>query len=266
MGEEHVAGEVTQVVHDTVDTEVVSVGGIIAINRRLLLVKRQFSHTVDGIACVVGLLRHTVAGTLEHDTTTPDGCHVATLDGVQQTTGVDRAEAELIKVSHVGRAIFTDELRVLEKVFKLVGGHTPSGTVRLVVLIPDSHALLHTVVQYEVGALTVAHAVVRLLGDGLISAVVVGTIVTNMQLAPTIDECQVTITIEATHMLCAESDEVAVVDIAQGCRHISKDGRGAGRHLVATRGDISTSEDSIMDGDTRLIIDEIPSAVMVLIL
>ena len=89
----HVAGQVAHVVHQAVDAEVVAVGDIVTGNG-MLLVERQLAHAVDGVLNVLAHVGHAVLGTLQHHARAVDAAEVGALYGVQQSAGVDGAEAE----------------------------------------------------------------------------------------------------------------------------------------------------------------------------
>ena len=79
--EVHIAGQRTEVVHDTIDTKVVAMFLVLVVagistTHRCLLVQRHLTHTVDGVVGVVHRLRHTVLGTHHHHTATKDTTEV----------------------------------------------------------------------------------------------------------------------------------------------------------------------------------------------
>ena len=105
----YVTGQIAQIVHQTIDTKVVAMQGIVAsvwilitIGRcsdRSLLVERQLTDTVDGIVDVFAHLSHTILGALQHHARAEHATEVGTLDGVQQTSGIDRTEAVRLKTA-----------------------------------------------------------------------------------------------------------------------------------------------------------------------
>ena len=70
---------------------------------RMLLVERQFTHTVDGVVDVLTYLGHTVLGTLQHHAGAEHAAEVGTLDGVQQTAGIDGTETVRFEIGRVLR-------------------------------------------------------------------------------------------------------------------------------------------------------------------
>ena len=89
--EVHIAGQGSQVVHDTVNTKVVAVHLVVSISiacGRIHLVQRYLTYTVDGVVGIVHFLWHTVLGTLHHHATTEHSAEVGTLDGVHDTAGI----------------------------------------------------------------------------------------------------------------------------------------------------------------------------------
>ena len=60
----NVAGQVAQIVHNTINTEVVTVDLVVRVLNKTLLVQRHLSHTVDGILCSIAHVGYTVLGTL----------------------------------------------------------------------------------------------------------------------------------------------------------------------------------------------------------
>ena len=62
---------------------------------RKLLVQRHLTYTVNGVFGVIHHLWHTVLSTLHHHAATEHTAEVGTLDGVQDTTGIDGADTVL---------------------------------------------------------------------------------------------------------------------------------------------------------------------------
>ena len=65
----------------------------------MLLVERYLTHTVDGVVSMVHYLRHTVLSTLHHHAATEDTAEVGTLDGIHQTSCIDRQYSVLLPVT-----------------------------------------------------------------------------------------------------------------------------------------------------------------------
>ena len=140
--EVYVAGQRTQIVHDVIDAEVIAMNGFVGVskiirtlafrelscfcfailqrqvffNLGVLLVERYLTHTVDGVVGVIDNLRHTVLRPLHHHTATEHAAEVSTLDGIHQTTGIDRQHTVLLPVTSfrvcVNRAVSLKEVRV----------------------------------------------------------------------------------------------------------------------------------------------------------
>ena len=66
-----------------------------------LFIQRHLADTIDGVVGIVHHLRHTVLSTLHHHTTAEDTAEVGTLDGVHQTTSIDRAYTVLYPVTPI---------------------------------------------------------------------------------------------------------------------------------------------------------------------
>ena len=81
----------------------------------------------------------------------------------------------------------------------------------------------------------------------------VGTIVGDVQLTITINQSQVTITIESTHATSSDRDKVTVINIVDRCRSITKYCRGVSKYLSRTRRGVTTGKDGIMDNDAFFV-------------
>ena len=120
----HVAGQVAHVVHQAVDAEVVAVQVVVAIVVKPFHIQRHFAHAVDGVFDVLAHVGHAVLGTLQHHAAAEDTAEVGTLDGVQQSSGIDGAEAVGREGVLHGVAVFLHQLQIvllLEDVASLVG-------------------------------------------------------------------------------------------------------------------------------------------------
>ena len=249
-----IAGEVAEVVHDAVDTEVVAVQhiflGRIVAALCLRAVQGHLAHTVDGVVGVVGFLGHAVAGTLEHHTAAPDTHEVGTLHGVQQTSGIERAEAGFLPIGFV--AVIGCSLEDF-----LVFGFFESVSLRVGLLVV-SECLLALILQLEVGTFAVALLMVLLQGNLVLEAVEVGAVVGDVQLAEAIHEGEVAVAVETADVLRTDGDEVAVVHVAQRCRGIAEDGVGVHEDLVTTHRDVAAREDGVVDDDTGFVVYLVP--------
>ena len=226
----HIAGQITQVVHLAIDTEVVAVLAV-GIIPRSALIERQFSHTVQGVTSIVHLLRHTVAGSLQHNTAAEDSCHITTLNRVQQTTSIEGTESHFIKISQIGRTISIDIsletdgiilfiVKIVTKfLFELIRTQPivsiNRNSCRLSVQCTrHRNRSFCFIVQYKVSTLAVTHTVIGLLGDFFVSTVIVGAIVVDVYFAIAVHHRQVTIAIESARMFGTDGDKVTVVGIA----------------------------------------------------
>ena len=91
--------------------------------------------------------------------------------------------------------------------------------------------MLQTLVaQFVVVLLTLRKCVVCCFVNLICNAVVVRSVVGDVQSAIAVDERQVAVTIETTHMVGTDGDEVSLVDVVDGCRGIAKHGGGIGKH------------------------------------
>ena len=97
-----VAGEGTHAVHHAVDTEVVAMFHVdISSDNTVHLIQRHLTHTVHGVVGLIGHARHTVLSTLHHQSATEDTAEVSTLNGIHQTTCIDRAEAPQLPIGTI---------------------------------------------------------------------------------------------------------------------------------------------------------------------
>ena len=250
IGELHIAGEVAEVVHHAVDAKVVAmklilIGRVTAVQRRGT-VKRNLAHTVDGVVGVVGLLGHTVAGTLKHHTAAPNAHEVGTLEGVQQTTGIDGAEAGFYPIGCI--VITYTRTSTIEEIVVLFRCQLSTWIIILSILVGTMGLTFEF--QLEIGTFAVVQFMIFLNGDVVRETIEVGTIVADGQFAEAIDEGEVAVAIETADMLRTDGDEVAVIDVAQGCRDIAEDGVGVDEYLVTTHRHVTAGKDGIVDVDT----------------
>ena len=104
------------------------------------------------------------------------------------------------------------------------------------------------VVLLQVGELKVL-----LIGQLLREVIVVGTIVGDIELAVSIHEGKVTITIETTHMVATETHKVLGKHVDDSSRSVTIYGHRIGIHEVGTRGHVTTCKDGIANGDSHLV-------------
>ena len=144
----YVAGQRTQVVHDIIDTEIVTVNGLVqvhkiigelvfreisdwclacfqrqvCINHRILLIERHLTDTVDGVVGVVHNLWHTVLSTLHHHTTAEHTAEVGSLDGIHQTTRIDRQHTIFLPITSsrigINRTVTIEHVRICCRTFE----------------------------------------------------------------------------------------------------------------------------------------------------
>ena len=82
-----------------------------------------------------------------------------------------------------------------------------------------------------------------------IQSVVVGAIVSDVQLTIAVNHREVAATVDATGMLSADSNEVAMVDIVDGRSRVAKHRCSVGIGLIAVRRHIATRKHGIVDDD-----------------
>ena len=70
-------------------------------SNRYLLVQRHLTNTVDGVVGVINFLRHAVWGALHHHAAAEDTAEIGTLDGVHDTSGIDRNHAILLPIGRI---------------------------------------------------------------------------------------------------------------------------------------------------------------------
>ena len=252
----NVAGQVTEIVHKTVYSEIVAMSGITARIRireacscsyRMLLVEREFTHTIDGIVDVLAHLSHTVLRALEHHTRTKHTTEVSTLNSIQQTTCIDRAETVRLEiVLHlIGDSLVAQKIQIL---------FLRQALIFLIFHAVDGHIVLTLIFQLEVSTLTVREPAVLIDGDGLLQAVIVGAIVGDVQLTVAVNHRKVSTTIDTTGMLGSNGDEVTVIDIVECSCGIAVDGCGIGIGLIIVRRHVTTGEYGIVDVDTAFLL------------
>ena len=209
----------------------------------VLLVERQLAHAVDGVVDVLAHVGHTVLGALQHHAAAINAAEVGTLDGVQQSAGVDRAETIRCE-SIAGRiAILLKQFQV----FRLA-----EYLVFLVGHVADADVLFTLVLQLEVGTFAVGERAVLVEGYGLLQSVVVGAVVGDVQLTVALHQREVATAIDAAGVLGAYGDEVAVIDVVERRRGVAVYGGGVGILRIAVRRHVAAAEDGVVDGDAAL--------------
>ena len=265
VAEIDVAGQGTEEVHLVVDAEVVAVVGS--------LVERHLAHTVDGVVGVVHGGGHTVLCALHHHAAAPYAAEVGTLYGVHDATGIARANAVLhpvggtvVGVGHPEprHGVRDDNRRIAilhglvlaillhdEQRLQLVGRDGGPHGIGPAVVCP---AGLCTFVAYlVVGGLTVREGFVFLHTNRLLKPVEVGAVVGDVQFAVAVDERQVAVAVQTAGMARAYGDEVAVIDVMDGCRGVAEDcGRG-GIYLGGAWRGVAAAEDGVVDKDAFLV-------------
>ena len=116
---------------------------------RQLLVQRHLTNTVDGVLRLVVRINHTVLGTLEHHARTIDTAEVGTLDSVQQTTGIDRAETKFLPICFT----FIGIRQMIILFFA-------DPVIQMILMTIDVYIPLAQVFQLEVGSLAVGQLLV----------------------------------------------------------------------------------------------------------
>ena len=285
--EQHITGQGTKIVHITIDTEVVAVKGIVTriASYTCFLVQRNLAHTVDGVVGIVHHFRHTVPGTLHHHTATKDTTEVSTLDGVHDTTSIDRYHTILLPVAWVGHFLArnghnntitgcaTRKYRISiwfrkqchQFVHRQVGtlGFGSSCIIGGSFIVSASYQAL--VFQLIVSLLTFWQHLILIIFQLVFNMIVVGAVVGDVQLTVTINESQVAITIQATGMTSTDSNQVTVIDIVDRSGGITINSSSIGKQRTTTRSDVTSGKDGIMDDDTKVIKFR-PIAVIVLTL
>ena len=109
---------------------------------------------------------------------------------------------------------------------------------------------LTSVLQGEVSALTVGEAIIFLQTDVIRHAVVVGTVVGNVQFAVAVDQRQVTVAIKTAYMLRTDGDEVAVIDIHDIGADITHHRLRVGIDHIVTHRHVTTGKHGVTDDDT----------------
>ena len=110
-----------------------------------------------------------------------------------------------------------------------------------VALIPCADIL-----QFEVSTLTIGEFLVFIQFDSRLKSVEVSTIVGDVQLTVAIHHREVAATVEASRMLCADGDEVTMIDIIKCRRGIAINRCGISIGLIAVRSHIATGKHSVM--------------------
>ena len=85
--EVHIGCYGTEQVNHVVDTEVVTLDGVM-----LHLVERQLLYTVNGVIGVVNDIRHTVTGSAQNHSASEYAAEIGTLYGVHHTSGIQSTE------------------------------------------------------------------------------------------------------------------------------------------------------------------------------
>ena len=86
------------------------------------------------------------------------------------------------------------------------------------------------ILQLIVICFTFGKLIILFNGDFRRQAIIVGTIVGDVQSTITIDEGQVAIAVQTTRVSCTQRDQVAVIDIVNGCGGITEHGGRVGIH------------------------------------
>ena len=118
---------------------------------------------------------------------------------------------------------------------------------RFIGLVTLGITYLAHIFQLEIGTLTVGQRIVFLQRNLFVHAVVVSTVVGDVQFTIATYHRQVATTIEATRMLGTHGDEVLMVDIVECSRCIAEYRRSVGIGLVAVRRYVTTRKHGIID-------------------
>ena len=176
-------------------------------------------------------LRHTVLCPLHHHTATEDTAEVSTLDGIHQTTGIDGDNTILLPINRIGVFLARCWIRKKEIDFtvldtfkhrqQVIDGQRRSFAAFAACYMVGCAVLIRTfldalILQLIVIGLTLRKLVVRFNGDFRRQAVIVRTIVRDVQSTITIDKGQVAITVQTTRMSCTQRNQVTVIDIVDG--------------------------------------------------
>ena len=84
--------------------------------------------------------------------------------------------------------------------------------------------------QFIIRSLTGGQLFILANSDLSCDRIVVRTVVGNVQLTITVNECQVTVTVKTTCMSSTQCNKVAMIYIVDGCRGITEYRRGVGIH------------------------------------
>ena len=202
--------------------------GLVNCSYGLFLVERHLTHTVDGVVGVIHNLRHTVLCSLHHHTATKDTAEVCTLNGVHQTTGIDRNDTVLFPIEFV--RIFLARCRISKKnidisdldTFKhsqqVVDCQCRSLSMFAALWIVGCSVLIRTlldtlILQLIIICFAVRKQVILFNGDFWRQAIIVRTVVGNIKSTIAIDKSQVTVAIQTTRATCAQRNQVTVIDI-----------------------------------------------------
>ena len=256
----YVAGQVAQIVHRAIDTEIIAVSfvGIVGLTgRRVDLHQRELTYAVDGVAVVVEYRSHTVASALQHHTTSEHAHEVGALDSVQQTSGIDRTETVLIPVGTVVYILLAHSLVQVGQiiVFVLIDlvTYLMAGIGDTLFVLTAIKGSLTGKAQTEVGTLAVGQRVIFVHLDTLLQSVVVGAVVRDVQLTIAVNQREVAAAIQSTDMFGTDSDEITAINIAQGSCGVAEDGDGVGIYLVTTHSHITAGKHGIANDDTAVI-------------
>ena len=158
---------------------------------------------------------------MQYQTTAEHAAEIGTLDGIQQTTCIDRTETILYPVGCCLKFSWQCVILVLTDTVAMMISLSTDGDIRLT-----------QVFQFEVSTLTVGQLLIFFKGNLLVQSVVVGTIVGDVQLTIATYYRKVTTAVETAGMLCTYSDEVVMIDVVQGCRRIAEYGNRVGITLT----------------------------------
>ncbi len=239
------------------------------------MVERHLTYTVDGVVGVIDNLWHTVLCSLHHHSATEYAAEVSTLEGVHQTTSIDRAYTILFPVSWV-RIFLTrcciskkeidtavlDAFKQRQQVINGQSGGLAAAGLSVIVRTVLIRTLLDTFIFQLIVISLACRKCVELLDCNFFgNVIVVGTIVGNVQSTIAIYEREVTITVQSTKVSCSQGNQVAVIYIVDRCCSITKYRCGVGIHGRRTRRCITTSEYGVEDGNAG-VIQTTPSRVL----
>ena len=203
----------------------------------LLLVQRHLAHTVDGVVGIVELFRHAVGCPLHHHAATEDTAEVGTLDGVHDTSGIDRYHTVLLPNRFHGLAGGVDDIcSSCKQGQQLVLGQGGTGRIGRPGIVGTTTLSYAFVFHLIVSLFTRRQEVILFNGNLsavlVVDVVVVGAVVGDVQLAVAVDQRQVAIAVETTGMSRTDGDEVTVVDVVDGGSGITEHRGDVGIHTT----------------------------------